>query len=347
MDYKQRFRSGSLGSQKRRVASIQPPESKRPEGSYDYLKIETFDQTLRVVRGDYAQEIVDPESGEMVEQNLAYLIVSRHYDPTKNKYCICSAGNNPYKPKPCVGCTKGLRKTPLNVFTTILLETFHKVPWEKDGKNVIRNNKPVMIDKLCDGTNCKMCAVDAEVFFGKRLHWAVNQPQMEQVIAQEETLKGVCECGQPLKIKTFNCPLCEDIVLDLATTDLSGRAIKEAFDNGMWCGKCNRIVYPYEISHCPKADGGCDNSRPLDIFKVNTVIKKVPVPKSDNFTLQIAFSRPCGFPEEYKGETAPMDLHDIFKPPSIATQRGFYGYGGAITNVNMEEETEEYHVEDK
>lgn len=344
MDYRKRFGKRGLGDQQRRVGTIVPPAPKRPPGSFDYLELLEDAQTVRILPGEYKQEMYDAETGEVVEEVLDFLRVDKHWDASEKKYLVCSEGTG-YDLKPCVGCSKGLRKSPVSVFTVILLEHMHKAPWEKGGKIQMRDGKPILIDKPCEGKNCPLCNMDIERFFGKRLHWSLSSTHFDQIIQEENKIKGTCECGKVLCVESFGCPVCGKVLLDFESTDMSDKAIRDAFANGMWCETCKRPVLVVETVDCPKSEGGCGNPRPLSILKVNMTVKKVPVPRSNNYNLDITLSAPCDIPEDYKGEVKPMDLIEINKPLPVRQQRELLRYMGPITNV--EEKTEQYVEGDK
>lgn len=331
MDYTKTY---GLGGATKMAGAYKPPRESR-KGAMDYVRLTEIPQTLRIINGNYAQEVYDPDKGKMVTLTLPYYQAWRHYDRDKNTYATCSAGND-VDLRPCVGCAKGIRKTLYNVFSVIILEHFHKVPWSKDNKPVIRDGKPIMIDQLCEGRNCPACNSQAEKFFGKKAHMVLNEDALNQLVAAEDIQRANCLCGKELQIEKYICSVCGEVLIDIQRTTMSDSAISAAARSGMWCPKCRRPIGLVEETSC-----SCGNPRPVTLFDANIKVRKAPSNKPNTYNLGVEFSKPGPMPPEYKGDVTPVDMVELFKPLSIPQQRDVYGYRGPIPGMDKESESYE------
>ena len=327
----------------KRSSSSRGKPFKRTKGMGDYFALEKFWKEVRLVNGEYEQEVWNAHTGEIMQDTLPYIEIRQHWDNKNRKSHLCSAGINDFEPEPCVGCTiQEGRSSVSRVFTVIHLAHYHKTPFVKDGK-LIRNRagEPVMIDKECEGNNCKMCNSGDEKFFGKRLHLKLGLQHFGQLVAKVADLNQKCKCGGDIVESQFMCPHCEDILIDMGNPNctLTDREVYNARENGIHCDKCG---YTVDLIPLPSCDS-CEEPQPVTIFDVNTFVRKIDSGNSrDKRTiLDVKFSDPCELPEEYEGETDPMDLKEIFTPKPIKDQMQDWGYRGEVTNAKSRE-TESY-----
>lgn len=335
------FTRGASRSRSRRGRSY-----RNPKGVYDYFRLDSAWQTIRIIEGEYKQTVFDAHTGEVDEDVLPYYSIDQHWDPVKRRYRNCSAGPNEFNPEPCVGCSIDKdsgndTRRPYFVFTILHLAWYHKTPlMEKDNPNKIRrkkDGKPVMVDRLCEGRNCPMCASGDEKFFGKRLHWKVGTGHFDQLKAKAEELNATCRCGEEIRHIKFECPICESTLVDLdQDTTLTDKDVWHIRENGYHCETCGHMVDVLAVPECT----GCESPDPVNIFDVNMDVRSISG-KGNYTALDVKFSDPCPIPEDYEGPQEPLDLKEIFAPLPITEQRKEYGYRGPISNTS-ESDTEEY-----
>jgi hypothetical protein len=303
---------------------------------------------VRFINGEYQQQIFDEHRGEITNETYPYYEVARHWQPMKDrkgKPHICSAGVNDLKPRPCVGCELKLNKSYSRVLTVVNLSWYHKIPWTDADGNLKkkRDGTTIMVDRECEGRNCKMCASGDERFFGRREHFTMNMEHFTQLLAKTEELNSNCKCGGVIEYYKFLCSSCEKPLIDVDddNCDLTDDEIRTAMQKGYYCDDCNFHTDIIPLPECPD----CENPRPVTLFDVEVTLKKIMLPGTQNkSTLDISFSAPKDWPEDYEGEKTPMDLKSIFAPKPIKDQREDYNYHGEISNMTSSEdgETEEY-----
>lgn len=345
MSYRDKLRKSTdpLIAGARRSSSHRGRRYQRTKGMADYFRLEGHWKEIRLINGEYTQSVFNTHTGEIVEDTLPYIEIYQHWDPQGYRSHLCSAGINEFSPEPCVGCTiQDGRRSTSRVFTIIHLAHYHKVPFVKDNKIVRKKDgEVVMIDKECEGNNCKMCASGDEKFFGKRLHMKLGLQHFGQLVAKASDLNEGCKCGGEIIESQFICPHCESMLIDMGDPDctMTDREVYNARDNGMHCQKCGYLVDLLALPSCTS----CEDPEPVTIFDVNTFVRKMGSgnSKDKRTILDVKFSSPCDLPEEYEGETEPMDLKAIFTPKPIPDQMRDWNFRGEVTNAKSNE-TEDY-----
>lgn len=311
----------------------------------DYFQLGGMWQTVRFLKGEFTQKVFDEHRGEMSEDTLPYFTIFQHWDNHKKRSRLCSAGVDEFHPEACVGCSIELRRSPNHVFTVIHLAEYHKTPLrDKKNPNKIVKRKDgttVMIDVVCEGRNCPMCASGDEKFFGKRLHLKMGMEHFGQLASKVEELNSTCKCGEDIRHVKFICPTCDDVLIDLDKEEqLTDTDIWNIRENGYNCPNCKHLVDVLPVPEC----AGCENPRPVSLFDANVDIRKVETTgnRRGATVLDVKFHDPTdSLPESYEGPTDSLDLPGIFTPLPISDQRREYGYKGEINNTTQSE-TESY-----
>lgn len=281
----------------------------RPAGSFDRLILGPTPEKIRLIKGDYKTVIqYSGEKGPMIK-SVPFYAFSRHWIPNKNRYAICGKKHEFDEDSVCIGCDHGYRTSQGFVHTVIHLAYYHKVEYtNKDGKVVMRDGKPLLIDRQCEGSHCKMCRTNKERFFGKKLHWTTSYRGMNHLMATEDIISSSCHCGNELLITGHICPIC-------------GTSIPK---NGeFFCSKCVRIVKSKPVYSC----NNCGEPRPVSIYDIDILVQKVGS-GADTTIAVYPKSAPSKVPEGYKGDMEPLDLPSIFRPPTFREQREIYEYYG-------------------
>jgi hypothetical protein len=321
--------------------------ARRTKGLGDYFALEKHWKTIRIIEGAYAQQVWNANKGEIVSDTLPYIEIGQHWDNQQRRSHLCSSGIDELSPKPCVGCTLDIRATPSRVFTIIHLHDYHKTPFVKDGKLIRKHDgETVMIDRECEGRNCKMCAAGDEKFFGKRLHLKLGLQHFGQLVSKAEDLSMKCKCGGTLLQTQFLCPHCDDVLIDMDDPDctMTDQEVYQARESGLHCPNCKYMVDLIPVSTCDE----CESPTPVSIFDVDVKIRKLDSGsgRDRRTALDVEFSDPCPIHKDYEGPTEQMDLQAIFTPKPIPDQMKDWKYRGEITNAQVSE-TESYDGDKK
>jgi len=293
----------------------------RPVGAYDRLILGDEPQIIRLVNGGYEQTVLNDVTGQLITKKLPFYIIRRHWIPSKKRYAICGKAHD-LDDSICIGCDQGYKLSVGYVHTVIHLAYYHKVEYtDKDGNVVLRDGRPVLIDRPCEGEECKMCKMKKEKFFGKKLHWTVSARAMDQLEALEDIISGTCMCGTELIIVGYTCPRCGQPV--------------EATKKEAFCAGCKRFVRPKITYKCT----GCEKPRPVSIYDIDIAVKKVG--SGTDTTISVFPKSPPGPPAGYKGSMEPLDLKSIFRPPIFREQREIYDFHGEINVEGEIEQSEE------
>lgn len=328
----------------KRSSSYRGKQYQRVKGIGDFFSLEKFWKEVRLINGNYTQQVWNAHTGELTEDTLPYIEIKQHWDPKGYRSHLCSSGVNEFDPQPCVGCTiQDGRFSVSRVFTVIHLANYHKTPFVKNGEIVRKKGgEVVMIDRECEGNNCKMCAAGDEKFFGKRSHMKLGLQHFGQLVAKVADLNQRCKCGGGIVESQFMCPHCNSILIDMGDPKctMTDREVYNARENGIHCAKCG---YTVDLIPLPSCDS-CEKPQPVTIFDVNTFVRKIDSGNANDkrAILDVKFSEPCDLPKEYEGPVEPMDLQAIFTPKPIQDQMRDWNYRGEITNVRGHKETESY-----
>jgi hypothetical protein len=321
-------------------------QAKRTKGAGDYFALEKMWKRIRFLNGQYEQQVWNANKGEIVNDVLPYIEILMHWDNQQRRTHQCSAGIDEMNSKPCVGCSLDIRPSPNRVFTIIHLAHYHKTPWVKNNKiQRKKDGETVMIDKECEGKNCKMCASNDEKFFGKRLHMKLGLQHFGQLISKVEDLSQDCKCGGKLLQTQFECPQCENVLIDMddPKCELSEKEVYDARENGYYCPHCRYMVDLIPIAACDS----CEDPQPVTVFDLDVELRKMDsgTGRDKRTVLDVKFGKAGPIDKQYEGPTDPLPLQDIFAPKSIPDQKRDWKYRGEITNAAVSDESEAYGEE--
>uniref|UniRef100_A0A7C3WMM8 Uncharacterized protein n=1 Tax=Dictyoglomus turgidum TaxID=513050 RepID=A0A7C3WMM8_9BACT len=290
---------------------------------FDYFTPGDSPQRIRLIQGDYRQKHAHPLTNKIVNDPRPFYIYRKHWYQKRTVICGKDELDNGF----CLGCDAGERSSIQIVHTIVHLAYYHDVEYvSKEGRVVFqKDNKPLLVSRICEGKGCPMCKVGKKRYFGKKKHWSLSETKFAQIVAVEDMIGRYCKCGEEVEITGYKCPDCG--------TPLDS-------EEGM-CQKCAAFVRAIPEYHCK-----CGNPRPLEIYDIDLSVKKT-VTSNNDWELTVVPENPVySLKDKYKGiDTTPFDFSRIFPVPTIEEQRMIWGniaYSGLNKEVEYVESEEEF-----
>lgn len=182
---------------------------------------------------------------------------------------VCTCGLDPYNKKPCVGCYQYEhftgRPNPWKVhFTTkhqiVHFAWYHNVPrLDKDGKQVVYQDKPQFSKERCVGDSCVNCTKQYERTFGRLMKLTLGANHTKNVMGIRKSLYWTCSgCNTQIVTKELICEGCNKTLVDLRNIrgedpkDELGskrRKIEQAINQIYECS-CGHTGTPVEGNDC-------------------------------------------------------------------------------------------------
>jgi len=216
---------------------------------------------------------------------------------------VCSAGNDPHAPQPCVGCfagdsgDKSIKLVDSFAFTIIHLAYYHGHPLidREKGGIVMKNDNsgPVMIQTECGGRTCNFCRVlqgqpplppqqgqdpwpgfdprSLTTTFGKRRYLELGKGHLSDLEGIDQVISSQCgNCRSQLTTDGFACPTCNTMLIDMANDPRSDEQIAQDALRPHPCLRCNRPVLLKEVVSCETC--ASQNAQPLQLSIFDVVI---------------------------------------------------------------------------
>lgn len=269
-------------SQLRRDAKERSRGRRRGRGRHNYFKLNTTGTTVRLIPGNHM-------CFDGVER--PFFVKRTHYDVAAGKTRDCMGSE-------CIPChdrerrekagekrgKKGRdikqrfnRPSSKYVYSMIHLANYHKIEKDRDD-----GDGTYTVYEQCEGRRCKMCRRDEEKVFGRRLHWTLNESDHDVLVAYDDSLATLCECGEgEIDYKAYRCDGCDRVLRD--AEDFEGSVMEFValgFDD-FKCRHCGKEDLPVPEISCVTQDEDdewvecCDNPRPANLFCVDLEVKGI------------------------------------------------------------------------
>jgi len=187
---------------------------------------------------------------------------------------VCSAGDDPYNPAPCAGCSAhaegdtsiSARKI-VSFYNVLHLGWYHGLPIvRRNGELVVDDGGAPKIEWIrCSGpvtcNTCKRLAgqpVAEGAFhdrllrlnpeqilrkFGKTAYLQVGSGHRRNVESIARDLSLTCSrCTMRMTLQKMVCTVCGNVVMDLTTTPMDARAVEDALVRPCQCVHCRQVV---------------------------------------------------------------------------------------------------------
>jgi hypothetical protein len=329
-------------------------KSRRPywAGNFEMSESPTHPDRIRLLRGDYVQEVFveGPEGSVLIKDSYPYLMIREHYHGGKKRGGICSGG--PYymsrdKKDPCEGCShfwseqaamddakargvqqrRAMSMTDKFVFSLFDYAYYFEMP-QTDKHNQLRVNqrtgKPYTEwvkalnpqDPVFAGFPWKE---------GNTLPWLIGK-QFLEVLQNYSNVVGMhcVSCGNQNCVHSagWYCsnPACYALVASGHITEEQRQSL-----NGLHkCGSCQQMTYLQEVVQCSY----CPNGKRASLFDVDLYAYQMR-DSSDKRHLQImGVSAPGPIRLTTGGDAskiAPLDLEKRFAPTDMDEQLEMWG----------------------
>jgi len=309
----------AMSAFRRSVAADTKKKGKSKGAWYDKFRLPQTQPgaPIIVVRGEYtdprpADELkeIDPATGR------AKPVINPYYKARVHKRVmnkgrpdewfaddICSAGNDPHNPQPCVGCfavdsgDKTVGVADSFALTIVHLAYYHGHPLidREKGGIVMKNDNsgPVMIQTECAGRTCNFCRVlrgepplppqhgqdpwpgfdprSLTTTFGKRRYLEIGKGHLSDIEGIDQVISAQCgNCRSQLTTDGFACPHCNTLIIDMTNDPRSDEQIAQDAMRPYPCTRCNRPVLLKEIVSCETC--AAQNAQPLQLSLFDVVI---------------------------------------------------------------------------
>lgn len=191
----------------------------------------------------------------------------------------CSAGRQPYQPKPCIGCYYADRKVKSISFArdfyrmnTALLLPFHRVPAVgKDGQFLKRKDAQgnpteeyLYNEEPCTLQGCQYCTQNAqyqqrgeripfEIQLGAHRYMEVGTGHLQNLLDLDTLVSNKCaDCRTTIVRTGYRCMHCKAPMLDIATQaqGWSKQQLDAFGQNDYQCQNCHQVGQPEEVGVC-------------------------------------------------------------------------------------------------
>ena len=164
----------------------------------------------------------------------------------------------------------------------------------------------------------------AELVFGKKLYWTMNEEDHAILMAYDKELFATCAgCGEgEIYVVSYECEKCMQELLNAEESSMSTDEIIDYGDSEHRCSNWGDDGLAVAITEGAKQDDEgewgkcCDSPRPANIFDVNLEVKGVPKPtrsgKGNYMGLQITGSEIAEVEERVGELTNPYDFDSMF-----------------------------------
>lgn len=265
---------------------------------------------------------------------------------------ICSAGNDPHNPQPCVGCyaqdtgDKSVSLKDIFALAICHLGFYHGHPLidrEKGGIVVKKDGSgPVMIDSECQGRTCNFCRVlqgqppfppaqgeeawpgfdprTLTTVFGKKRYIQLGKNHLSDIMGFDQTIMSNCgTCKQQLSTDGFACPNCNSLIIDMNNEPRTDEQIADEVNRPYPCMRCQRPVLLREVVSCDACENRGQHGVQLSVFDV--VIRCLRQGESTNSHVVLQHSSSI---EEYaagvdprflNGKTLRQHIEELMKEP--------------------------------
>jgi hypothetical protein len=306
-----------MTSFRRSVAADTKKKGGKSKGAwYDKYRLPTTQpgSPIILMKGEYVDPNPAPEQVEMdpatgrakpvINPYFKYRVHKRKLMQGGKEWFadeICSAGNDPHNPQPCVGCfavdsgDKSIGVGDAFCFTIVHLAYYHGHPLldREKGGIVMKNDNsgPVMITSECEGRTCNFCRVlrgeqplppapgkdpwpgydprSLTTIFGKRRYLDLGKGHLSDIEGLDQVISSQCgNCHSQLVTDGFSCPICNTLIVDMANDPRSDEQIAQDVIRPYPCMRCNRPVLLKEIISCETCEAQNAKGLQLSIFDV-------------------------------------------------------------------------------
>lgn len=243
---------------------------------------------------------IDPVTGRPKEVRTAFFKARKH----KRKIMkngndwysdeICSAGNDPHNPQPCVGCfamdsgDKSVSSNDIFCFGLVHLALYHAHPVLDDKNQIMmRRDNSGHVENFdeCSGRNCNYCRTLAGAplmqdpkwpnwqpqhirpIFGQRRYFEIGKGHLSNLESWDTAVSACCQqCRRTLTTDGFKCPTCHNRVIDMTTDPRTDEQIQEAVSVPYPCMACNRPVLLTEEVSCDTCTSQGRQGSPFPLF---------------------------------------------------------------------------------
>lgn len=206
---------------------------------------------------------------------------------------VCSAGWDPHNPQPCEGCKAadaGDRR--ITTSDSFAIGFVHLVPYHvhplfdfKDKKWVMKgdNSGPFMTESECGGRTCNFCRVltgqppyvangdfwpgydprSISTKFGGRRYLELGSGHLGNIESWADQIASKCAnmdpqkggpCRTTLRPVGYDCDVCKNVVIDLATDPRTDQQLAEAVSRPYPCTTCRQNRWLVQALICDRCD---------------------------------------------------------------------------------------------
>lgn len=240
----------------------------------DRMKLEKDPVTLIFMPAEYP-DYSDP-SNKVLFYEWPKHTVSRGDDYFRTFACASQGGKDD-----CVGChlqynkkDKGLLLRNVYHFSVVVLEWFYKIPVLDDSGKVVLNKKGEPVVNLEQPSNNKQkmeWSSKYEKVYGKRAYLELGKGHLSHILDIADQIGMSCKCGGNLEIVSYNCGVCEHVLVDMNTTEMDAKEIFALVTAPVRCGECSYIDLPVAVHSCDK----CEEPNPITLTEVAITLSKV------------------------------------------------------------------------
>jgi hypothetical protein len=265
---------------------------------------------ILLIRGEYVDHFpaadvaaIDPSTGQPMAVKTPYKKFRKHlrsFGQKKFRDEICSAGNEPHNPQPCVGCLAmdtGDKSINLNDYFAlgiVHLAYYHGHPYLDRQTNQFKvkqdNSGYSMAYDECGGRVCNFCRTiqgqppvlqqgdepwplypqgSITTVFGRRRFMELGKNHLMDVLGWDETLSKLCgTCRSEMFIDGFACDFCKTMVINMSTDQRTDDQIKEVVAHPCPCPNCGRATYLNEVSACENCEAQGHPGLSIGVFDV-------------------------------------------------------------------------------
>ena len=270
-----------------------------------------------LLRGEYidpspAPELVevDPATGRAKPVVNPYFKYKQHKHMGKKNGKdwfsseICSAGNDPHNPQPCVGCfsmdsgNKAVTVSDQFALGYLHLAYYHGHPLLDDNGQIQMkkdNSGPVVVYDECSGRTCNYCRVmqgqppiahqqdpwpgyppnTLSTVFGRRRYLELGKGHLSDISGIDTTIGSMCgNCASQLTTDGFACPTCNSVVIDMANDPRTDEQIALEVIKPYPCMRCQRAVMLREVVSCEVCERQGRQGVQLSVFDVVLMAKR-------------------------------------------------------------------------
>lgn len=259
------------------LAKSKAPSKKFKSGNFfwrDRIKLEKEPVTLIFMPAEY------PDYSDSTNKVLFYEwpkhTVSRGDDYFRTFACAAQGGK-----EDCVGChlqynkkDKGLVLRSVYHFSVVIMEWFYKIPVLDDSGRPVLSKKGDPVVNLGQPSTSKQKLEwnsKYDKVYGKRAYLELGKGHLSHILDIADQVGLRCGCGGNLETVSYNCGVCEHVLVDMNTTEMDAKEVFSLVTAPVRCGECSYIDLPSPQCSCDK----CYEPRPITLTEVAITLSKV------------------------------------------------------------------------